>query len=215
MEKQERKLISKWIEETIFYTDPNNPDPGKVVIRRLNRNEYQNTIKDLLVSTAHIEKYLKAAELALSKATVLGPMPWKETSIQPSNLLHHPAHRKDGKLYSNGYGKLTKNTLKKLTPGIYQLQVEASSTAAGKLRSLVTSTSQQEILTAYVSSMPPSTKTPTSPLTSPMTSTFHQKKILTSETEIFFFMKSKLSAQLTNQDPISLLHTTLFSLSAQ
>ena len=31
-----------------FGIDPRNPDPGRVTIRRLNRNEYRNTIRDLM-----------------------------------------------------------------------------------------------------------------------------------------------------------------------
>lgn len=42
-----RKMLS-WIESTVFKLDPENPDPGRVTIRRLNRNEYQNTVFDLL-----------------------------------------------------------------------------------------------------------------------------------------------------------------------
>jgi len=42
-----RKVLS-WIESTVFKLDPKNPDPGRVTIRRLNRNEYQNAVFDLL-----------------------------------------------------------------------------------------------------------------------------------------------------------------------
>jgi mono/diheme cytochrome c family protein len=43
----ERKIIAKWIETEVFKLDPANPDPGRVTIRRLNREEYRNTILDL------------------------------------------------------------------------------------------------------------------------------------------------------------------------
>jgi mono/diheme cytochrome c family protein len=43
----ERLQIIKWIERDIFKLDPANPDPGRVTIRRLNREEYRNTILDL------------------------------------------------------------------------------------------------------------------------------------------------------------------------
>ena len=43
----ERKIIAKWIESEVFKLDPANPDPGRVTIRRLNREEYRNTILDL------------------------------------------------------------------------------------------------------------------------------------------------------------------------
>ena len=42
-----RKLLG-WIEREIFKLDPDNPDPGAVTIRRLNREEYRNAVFDLL-----------------------------------------------------------------------------------------------------------------------------------------------------------------------
>ena len=45
----ERKKIVQWIESEVFRFDPNNPDPGRVTIRRLNKTEYNNTIKDLML----------------------------------------------------------------------------------------------------------------------------------------------------------------------
>jgi hypothetical protein len=44
---EKRKLLA-WIEQDIFKLDPQNPDPGRVTIRRLNRTEYQNAVFDLL-----------------------------------------------------------------------------------------------------------------------------------------------------------------------
>lgn len=44
----ERTEIVSWIEKRIFALDPNNPDPGRVTIRRMNREEYQNTIADVV-----------------------------------------------------------------------------------------------------------------------------------------------------------------------
>ena len=37
-----------WIESNALKLDPENPDPGRVTIRRLNREEYRNTIQDLV-----------------------------------------------------------------------------------------------------------------------------------------------------------------------
>lgn len=47
-EPEERDRILRWIEKKVFKLDPANPDPGRVTIRRLNREEYRNTIRDLL-----------------------------------------------------------------------------------------------------------------------------------------------------------------------
>jgi len=44
---REQKELADWIKADIFQIDPKNPDPGKVTIRRLNRTEYRNTIRDL------------------------------------------------------------------------------------------------------------------------------------------------------------------------
>ena len=45
---EEQELISKWIEAQVFACDCDNPDPGRVTLRRLNRAEYNNTIRDLV-----------------------------------------------------------------------------------------------------------------------------------------------------------------------
>ena len=44
----EREKIMEWIDKAVFAVDPANPDPGRVTIRRLNRAEYNNTIRDLV-----------------------------------------------------------------------------------------------------------------------------------------------------------------------
>jgi hypothetical protein len=44
---EKHKLLS-WIEKEVFKLDLSNPDPGRVIIRRLNRTEYQNAVYDLL-----------------------------------------------------------------------------------------------------------------------------------------------------------------------
>jgi hypothetical protein len=45
---EEKDQIERWIKSAVFAVDPQNPDPGRVTIRRLNRVEYRNTIRDLL-----------------------------------------------------------------------------------------------------------------------------------------------------------------------
>jgi hypothetical protein len=44
----ERELAIAWIEQAVFQLDPARPDPGRVTVRRLNRTEYANTVRDLL-----------------------------------------------------------------------------------------------------------------------------------------------------------------------
>lgn len=43
----EVETLSGWIKTQVFRSDPDNPDPGKVTLRRLNQIEYRNTIWDL------------------------------------------------------------------------------------------------------------------------------------------------------------------------
>ena len=45
---EERAALAAWIESNVLKLDPENPDPGRVTIRRLNREEYRNTIEDLV-----------------------------------------------------------------------------------------------------------------------------------------------------------------------
>jgi hypothetical protein len=44
----EKERIGQWIKSAVFQIDPQNPDPGRVTVRRLNRVEYRNTIRDLM-----------------------------------------------------------------------------------------------------------------------------------------------------------------------
>jgi hypothetical protein len=45
---EEIKTLETWIKTAAFGLDPKNPDPGRVTVRRLNRVEYRNTIRDLM-----------------------------------------------------------------------------------------------------------------------------------------------------------------------
>lgn len=92
---EEIKQLENWVKYQAFGIDPANPDPGRVTVRRLNRVEYHNTIRDLMgidfnsevefppddtghgfdnlgevltVSPLLLEKYLQAAEEIVDKA---------------------------------------------------------------------------------------------------------------------------------------------------
>lgn len=103
--KVEIAAITSWVREALAFRDRTAPrDPGRVTIRRLNRNEYNNTIRDLIgvdfkpaedfpsddtgygfdniadvlsMSPLLAEKYLTAAEQVLDKA-ILTPSPVKK-----------------------------------------------------------------------------------------------------------------------------------------
>ena len=92
--EQAEKLIN-WIKREAFALDPQKPDPGRVTVRRLNRVEYRNTIRELTgvdydtavefpaddtghgfdnigdvltISPMLMEKYLDAAQTIVGKA---------------------------------------------------------------------------------------------------------------------------------------------------
>ncbi len=52
--------LANWIKRDAFQLDPVNPDPGRVTVRRLNRVEYQNTIRDLMGYTFDTQKEFPA-----------------------------------------------------------------------------------------------------------------------------------------------------------
>jgi len=87
--------LERWVKFQAFGLDPANPDPGRVTVRRLNRVEYRNTIRDLMgtdfnsevefppddtghgfdnlgevltVSPMLLEKYLQAAQEIVDQA---------------------------------------------------------------------------------------------------------------------------------------------------
>ena len=45
---EQKHQLEQWIKTAVFQADPQNPDPGRVTVRRLNRVEYRNTVRDLL-----------------------------------------------------------------------------------------------------------------------------------------------------------------------
>lgn len=125
---EEREIMAGWVETEVFKTDCDKPDPGRVTIRRLNRNEYNNTIRDLVgvdfqpasdfpmddvgygfdnigdvlsVSPILFEKYLSAAEKVMEEAIqVGGPKLGGETRRLEAEKLKSTA---DGGPYGNNF----------------------------------------------------------------------------------------------------------------
>jgi hypothetical protein len=96
----EQQTLERWIKYDVFQIDPANPDPGRVTVRRLNRVEYRNTVRDLLgvdYNTDHefppddsgfgfdnigdaltmspmlMEKYVAAAQAVIAEAVPTAP----------------------------------------------------------------------------------------------------------------------------------------------
>lgn len=97
---EQRAAVVHWIEDEVFWVDPKKPDPGHITLRRLNRTEYNNTIRDvfkvdsrpasnfppddagygydnigdvLSLSPLLMEKYLKAARKVSEEAIWVKP----------------------------------------------------------------------------------------------------------------------------------------------
>ena len=60
---QQQAVLEKWIRSGAFGLDPAQPDPGRVTVRRLNRTEYRNTIRDLVGVEFDAEHALAADDI--------------------------------------------------------------------------------------------------------------------------------------------------------
>ncbi len=105
---QEIAQVAQWIKTSAFGIDPQNPDPGRVTLRRLNRTEYRNTIRDLMgvdfnasaefpaddtghgfdnisdvltISPLLLEKYIAAAKSIVAQAVPTQPLVLAEKRI--------------------------------------------------------------------------------------------------------------------------------------
>jgi mono/diheme cytochrome c family protein len=108
----EKRTVIQWIENLFEQVDQqSSPDPGRVTARRLNRNEYANTVRDLLgvdfratqefpvddsgdgfdniadvltISPVLMEKYMAAAERIAARAIGADPLPKKPIEAEYS-----------------------------------------------------------------------------------------------------------------------------------
>ena len=152
------QLLMSWLDEVLHLADCNNIDPGRVTLRRLNRTEYQNTIRDLLdvnyepaadfpgddvgygfdniadvISLPPIlmEKYLNAAEEVSVRAIVDPDRPSFSQTLRFDQL-----DLADGTgLEENSVGMYTNSTIGKQiklpAKGTYRLCVRAYGTPGG------------------------------------------------------------------------------------
>lgn len=95
LKPEEMARITRWVKLGPFHIDPENPDPGPIAVRRMNRQEYGNTVRSLMgvdfdekllfppddsghgfdnvadalmVSPLLLDKYLQAAEMITDRA---------------------------------------------------------------------------------------------------------------------------------------------------
>ncbi len=67
---EEKHLLLAFIEQAVFKIDAANPDPGRVTIRRLNREEYRYSIKDLLKYDFNVADVLPADDTGYGFDTI-------------------------------------------------------------------------------------------------------------------------------------------------
>ncbi|MDA0751153.1 MAG: DUF1587 domain-containing protein, partial [Verrucomicrobia bacterium] len=112
---EQLQQLENWIKRSVFELDPKNPNPGRVTMRRLNRAEYQHTIRDLMgvefrvyeefppddtgfgfdnigdvlsVSPLLMEKYMDAAEMIVSEAVPTVPLQMAEQNFGDSEWMN-------------------------------------------------------------------------------------------------------------------------------
>ncbi|MBN8249532.1 MAG: DUF1592 domain-containing protein [Verrucomicrobia bacterium] len=125
---EERRRLETWIKYGALGLDPAHPDPGRVTLRRLNRVEYRNTIRDLMgvdfrtdeefppddtghgfdnlgevltLSPLLLEKYLKAAQAIVEQAVP------KVSSVPAEVSVAGRRFRKPGDSSPGGEGPLS------------------------------------------------------------------------------------------------------------
>lgn len=109
----EREFLTKYLDQLLNPVDPANPDPGRVTLRRLNRVEYNNTMRDLLgvdirpaddfpeddtgygfdnigdvlaLPPILMERYLIAADRVLDAAIPPAPPPPEISAVDGANM---------------------------------------------------------------------------------------------------------------------------------
>jgi len=114
---EQARKITEWIKRGPFSLDPLKPDPGRVTVRRLNRVEYRNTVRELLgvdydtqkefpaddtgngfdnigdvltISPMLLEKYLDAAQTIVSSIVPARAKAMAEETIAGSSFVVSP-----------------------------------------------------------------------------------------------------------------------------
>ena len=143
----EVRILEDWIQREVFRIDPTDPDPGRVTIRRLNRVEYRNTIRDLMgidfnteeefppddtgygfdtigdvlsTSPLLLEKYLRAAEAIVSAAVPRVPRAPAEQTLSGADLRGADGKRQADRLSFYEAADIG-STVRVETPGDYRL----------------------------------------------------------------------------------------------
>ncbi len=143
-----QKALAEWIKADVFQLDSQNPDPGKVTIRRLNRVEYRNTIRDLTgfdfkvedelppddtgygfdtigdvltLSPLLLEKYMRAAETITTEAIPRVAHVPAEQTIAGSDFRGAAGDASRLGFYEEA---AVTNAFKTAHPGVYRLELD-------------------------------------------------------------------------------------------
>jgi len=159
LSEADRKTLVDWIEQTIYYVDCTTaPDPGRVTIRRLNRAEYNNTVRDLLevefkpaddfpsddvgsgfdniadvlsLPPLLMEKYLAAAEKIAGQAIVADPATLAKVQRKDKDLLTEGS----AQFQKDHYALISRGAIagefEVPRPGMYIVRAQASQSPAG------------------------------------------------------------------------------------
>ncbi len=151
----DREKLVTWLKREALQLDPQNPDPGRVTLRRLNRVEYRNTIRDLMgidfradeefpaddtgygfdnigdvltTSPLLLEKYMQAAETITARAIPLTDL------VIPRREVDEDAFRGEGDRQKNRSEMVmpvyeaadVRAEIKITQPGTYRIALNAS-----------------------------------------------------------------------------------------
>ncbi|MCA9214021.1 MAG: DUF1592 domain-containing protein [Planctomycetales bacterium] len=148
----QKRQLTDWIKTSVFGIDPTNVDPGRVTVRRLNRAEYRNTIRDLMgidfnaevvfppddtgfgfdnvgdalsLSPLLLEKYLQAATTIVKEAvpTVCKVMPVQQFTGKDFKSVAE-GDDSDGARMSCKEQRTVANVVQIKDAGAYRLQVQ-------------------------------------------------------------------------------------------
>jgi hypothetical protein len=151
----EISTILSWVEKASFQFEPDQIDPGHVVLRRLNRTEYENTVKDLFQVSIDANNYFPADDTGYGFDTIgevltLSPLLMEkylgmaeivmEKTLGPVDDLQEPL-----RFLADDIGGGTKRGNYRVLPtlgsfiishtsehgGIYEVKVHASASRAG------------------------------------------------------------------------------------
>jgi hypothetical protein len=145
----ERQTLERWIVTGGFGLDPQQPDPGRVTIRRLNRAEYRNTLRDLIgvdfdadtilppddvgygfdnigdvlsISPMRLEKFVEAAIIAVNRGVPMDSVVMSTKMLVGGDFVTADGS-KNAERYSYYQARTTSHTFKIKTAGEYRLML--------------------------------------------------------------------------------------------